>query len=154
MGSEFKKLVNSKELVNLYLDICEDIHTNLVFDESSNDKNNLYLFLSSLEQSLDFLALDISSILNMDIILLNKLNYQAKWNVLADEPAIKNIIDNEFNNSDGIFLLINSTKEKLMNPVNASIIASNDTINLKKINLILDKYKRFMLLLRKTLEEC
>jgi hypothetical protein len=42
----------------------------------------------------------------------------------------------------------------LMNPVNASIIASNDTINLKKINLILDKYKRFMLLLRKTLEEC
>jgi hypothetical protein len=154
MGSEFKKLVNSKELVNLYLDICEDIHTNLVFDESSNDKNNLYLFLSSLEQSLDFLALDISSILNMDITLLNKLNYQAKWNVLADEPAIKNIIDNEFNNSDGIFLLINSTKEKLMNPVNASIIASNDTINLKKINLILDKYKRFMLLLRKTLEEC
>jgi hypothetical protein len=154
MGSEFKKLVNSKELVNLYLDICEDIHTNLVFDESSNDKNNLYLFLSSLEQSLDFLALDISSILNMDIILLNKLNYQAKWNVLADEPAIKNIIDNELNNSDGIFLLINSTKEKLMNPVNASIIASNDTINLKKINLILDKYKRFMLLLRKTLEEC
>jgi hypothetical protein len=154
MGSEFKKLVNSKELVNLYLDICEDIHTNLVFDESSNDKNNLYLFLSSLEQSLDFLALDISSILNMDIILLNKLNYQAKWNVLADEPAIKNIIDNELNNSDGIFILINSTKEKLMNPVNASIIASNDTINLKKINLILDKYKRFMLLLRKTLEEC
>ena len=154
MGSEFKKLVNSKELVNLYLDICEDIHINLVFDESSKDKNNLYLFLSSLEQSLDFLALDISSILNMDIILLNKLNYQAKWNVLADEPAIKNIIDNEFNNSDGIFLLINSTKEKLMNPVNASIIASNDTINLKKINLILDKYKRFMLLLRKTLEEC
>jgi hypothetical protein len=154
MGSEFKKLVNSKELVNLYLDICEDIYTNLVFDESSKDKNNLYLFLSSLEQSLDFLALDISSILNMDIILLNKLNYQAKWNVLADEPAIKNIIDNEFNNSDGIFLLINSTKEKLMNPVNASIIASNDTINLKKINLILDKYKRFMLLLRKTLEEC
>jgi hypothetical protein len=154
MGSEFKKLVNSKELVNLYLDICEDIYTNLVFDESSKDKNNLYLFLSSLEQSLDFLALDISSILNMDIILLNKLNYQAKWNVLADEPAIKNIIDNEFNNSDGIFLIINSTKEKLMNPVNASIIASNDTINLKKINLILDKYKRFMLLLRKTLEEC
>lgn len=146
--------MDSKELVNLYLDICEDIHTNLVFDESSKDKNNLYLFLSSLEQSLDFLALDISSILNMDIILLNKFNYQAKWNVLADEPAIKNIIDNEFNNSDGIFLLINSTKEKLMNPVNASIIASNDTINLKKINLILDKYKRFMLLLRKTLEEC
>ena len=141
-------------LVNLEFIICEDIHTNLVFDVCSNDINNLYLFLSSLEQSLDFLALDISSILNMDIILLNKLNYQAKWNVLADEPAIKNIIDNEFNNSDGIFLLINSTKEKLMNPVNASIIASNDTINLKKINLILDKYKRFMLLLRKTLEEC
>jgi|TARA_B100001063_G_scaffold103599_1_gene96655 hypothetical protein len=146
--------VNSRELVNLYLDICEDIHANLDFSESSKDKNNIHLFLLSLEQSLDFLALDISSILNIDIILLNKLNCQSKWNFLADEPAIKNIIDNEFKNSDGIFLLINSTKEKLLNPINASIIASNDSINLKKINLILDKYKRFMLLLRKTLEEC
>ncbi len=146
--------MNSRELVNLYLDICEDIHANLDFSESSKDKNNIHLFLLSLEQSLDFLALDISSILNIDIILLNKLNCQSKWNFLADEPAIKNIIDNEFKNSDGIFLLINSTKEKLLNPINASIIASNDSINLKKINLILDKYKRFMLLLRKTLEEC
>ena len=146
--------MNSRELVNLYLDICENIHANLDFSESSKDKNNIHLFLLSLEQSLDFLALDISSILNIDIILLNKLNCQSKWNFLADEPAIKNIIDNEFKNSDGIFLLINSTKEKLLNPINASIIASNDSINLKKINLILDKYKRFMLLLRKTLEEC
>ena len=146
--------MNSRELVNLYLDICEDIHANLDFSESSKDKNNIHLFLLSLEQSLDFLALDISSILNIDIILLNKLNCQSKWNFLADEPAIKNIIDNEFKNSDGIFLLINSTKEKLLNPINASIIASNDSINLKKINLILDKNKRFMLLLRKTLEEC
>ena len=146
--------MNSRELVNLYLDICEDIHANLDFSESSKDKNNIHLFLLSLEQSLDFLALDISSILNIDTILLNKLNCQSKWNFLADEPAIKNIIDNEFKNSDGIFLLINSTKEKLLNPINASIIASNDSINLKKINLILDKYKRFMLLLRKTLEEC
>jgi hypothetical protein len=62
-----------------------------------------------------------------------------------------------------------SKPEKLVNPKellnlyldicedilkNPTIIASNDTINLKKINLILDKYKRFMLLLRKTLEEC
>ena len=146
--------MNSRELVNLYLDICENIHANLDFSESSKDKNNIHLFLLSLEQSLDFLALDISAILNIDTILLNKLNCQSKWNFLADEPAIKNIIDNEFKNSDGIFLLINSTKEKLLNPINASIIASNDSINLKKINLILDKYKRFMLLLRKTLEEC
>jgi len=146
--------VNSRELVNLYLDICENIHANLDFSESSKDKNNIHLFLLSLEQSLDFLALDISAILNIDTILLNKLNCQSKWNFLADEPAIKNIIDNEFKNSDGIFLLINSTKEKLLNPINASIIVSNDSINLKKINLILDKYKRFMLLLRKTLEEC
>ena len=77
-----------------------------------------------------------------------------KQALLADEPAIKNIINNEFNKSDGIFLLISSTKDKLFNPIDSTIIASNDTINLKKINLILDKYKRFMLLLRKTLEEC
>ena len=154
MGPKFKKLVNSKELINLYLDICEDILTNLVFDGSNKDKNNLYLFLSSLEQSLDFLATDVSSILNLDSNTFTKLNHIAKWNILADEPAIKNIINNEFNKSDGIFLLISSTKDKLFNPIDSTIIASNDTINLKKINLILDKYKRFMLLLRKTLEEC
>lgn len=111
-------------------------------------------FLSSLEQSLDFLATDVSSILNLDSNTFTKLNHIAKWNILADEPAIKNIINNEFNKSDGIFLLISSTKDKLFNPIDSTIIASNDTINLKKINLILDKYKRFMLLLRKTLEEC
>ena len=154
MGPKFKKLVNSKELINLYLDICEDILFNLVFDGSNKDKNNLYLFLSSLEQSLDFLATDVSSILNLGSNTFTKLNHIAKWNILADEPAIKNIINNEFNKSDGIFLLISSTKDKLFNPIDSTIIASNDTINLKKINLILDKYKRFMLLLRKTLEEC
>ena len=146
--------MNPKELVNLYLDICEDISENLIFDNSNQDKNNLYLFLSSLEQSLDFLALDISSILNLDIKSFAKLNYLSKWDSLVEEPAIKNIIKNEFNNSDGIFLLIKSTKEKLFNPIDTTIIASNDTINLKKISLILDKYNRFMLLLRKTLEEC
>jgi len=146
--------VNPKELVNLYLDICEDISENLIFDNSNQDKNNLYLFLSSLEQSLDFLALDVSTILNLDIKSFAKLNYLSKWDSLVEEQAIKNIIKNEFNNSDGIFLLIKSTKEKLFNPIDTTIIASNDTINLKKINLILDKYKRFMLLLRKTLEEC
>ena len=56
MGPKFKKLVNSKELINLYLDICEDILINLVFDGSNKDKNNLYLFLLSLEQSLDFFS--------------------------------------------------------------------------------------------------
>ena len=109
MGPKFKKLVNSKELINLYLDICEDILINLVFDGSNKDKNNLYLFLSSLEQSLDFLATDVSSILNLDSNTFTKLNHIAKWNILADEPAIKNIINNEFNKSDGIFLLISST---------------------------------------------
>ena len=87
MGPKFKKLVNSKELINLYLDICEDILVNLVFDGSNKDKNNLYLFLSSLEQSLDFLATDVNSILNIDTNAFTKLNHIAKWNILADEPA-------------------------------------------------------------------
>ena len=154
MGSKPEKLVNPKELLNLYLDICEDILKNLTFDGSNQDKNNLYLFLSSLEQSLDFLALDVSSIANVESKSFAKLNYISKWNILIEEPAIKNIIKNEFNNPDGIFFLIKLTKEKLFNPIDTTIIASNYTINLKKINLILDKYKRFMLLLRKTLEEC
>ena len=78
MGPKFKKLVNFKELINLYLDICEDILINLVFDGSNKDKNNLYLFLSSLEQSLDFLATDVSSILNLDNNAFTKLNHIAK----------------------------------------------------------------------------
>jgi len=55
---------------------------------------------------------------------------------------------------DGFLSDILIAKDKLLIPIDISIIASNDPINLKKLNSILDKYKSFILLLRKTLEEC
>jgi hypothetical protein len=76
-----------------------------------------------------------------------------KWKVLSNEAALANIIKREMSD-DGFLSDILLAKDKLLIPIDTSIIASNDSINLKKLNSILDKYKSFILLLRKTLEEC
>ena len=65
MGAEPKKLVEPKELVNLYLDICEGIILKLTFDKSSSDISNQYLFFLSLEQSLNYLADDVLSLIHI-----------------------------------------------------------------------------------------
>ena len=145
--------MDSKELINLYLDISEQIVNELEFDGSAKDKNNQYLFFSSLENSLDYLALDVESILHLETDSFHQLNYLAKWQKLSESLTIKNIINNEFG-SNGLFTHIENVKEKISAPLNDSIIFTNEAINLKKINLILDKYKRFKMLLRKTLDEC
>jgi hypothetical protein len=145
--------VDLKELVNLYLDICEGILLKITFDKSSSDNANQFLFFLSLEQSLNFLADDILSSTSMDSASFSSLNTLAKWDFLSNEPAIKNIIKKE-QLSEGFLNDLFETQKKLLNPVNDSIIISNDSINLKKFNLILDNYKRFMFLLRKTIEEC
>ena len=142
-----------KELVNLYLDICEGILLKITFDKSSSDNANQFLFFLSLEQSLNFLADDILSTTSMDSASFSSLNTLSKWDFLSNEPAIKNIIMKE-QLSEGFLNDLFETQKKLLNPVNDSIIISNDSINLKKFNLILDNYKRFMFLLRKTIEEC
>ena len=142
-----------KELVNLYLDICEGILIKITFDKSSSDNANQFLFFLSLEQSLNFLADDILSTTSMDLASFSSLNTLSKWDFLSNEPAIKNIIIKE-QLSEGFLYDLFETQKKLLNPVNDSIIISNDSINLKKFNLILDNYKRFMFLLRKTIEEC
>jgi hypothetical protein len=145
--------VDLKELVNLYLDICEGILLKITFDKSSSDNANQFLFFLSLEQSLNFLADDILSTTSMDLASFSSLNTLSKWDFLSNEPAIKNIIIKE-QLSEGFLYDLFETQKKLLNPVNDSIIISNDSINLKKFNLILDNYKRFMFLLRKTIEEC
>jgi len=145
--------VDLKELVNLYLDICEGILIKITFDKSSSDNANQFLFFLSLEQSLNFLADDILSTTSMDLASFSSLNTLSKWDFLSNEPAIKNIIIKE-QLSEGFLYDLFETQKKLLNPVNDSIIISNDSINLKKFNLILDNYKRFMFLLRKTIEEC
>ena len=50
--------------------------------------------------------------------------------------------------------LFTSDKVGFNSIVNDLIIVSNETLSLKKFNLLLDKYKEFIILLRKTLDEC
>ena len=148
MGSKPQKLVSAKELVNLYIDICDQI----LVDNNLN-QNNKYLFFSSLEQSIDQFAINLHKELNLNISNFHDLNYYSKWKLLSNEAALANIIKREMGD-DGFLSDILIAKDKLLIPIDTSIIASNDPINLKKLNSILDKYKSFILLLRKTLEEC
>ena len=148
MGPKPQKLVSAKELVNLYLDICDQI----LVDKNLN-QNNKYLFFSSLEQSIDQFAINLYSELNLNISNFHDLNFYAKWKLLSNEAALANIIIREMSD-DGFLSDILLAKDKLLIPIDSSIIISNDSINLKKLNSILDKYKSFILLLRKTLEEC
>ena len=148
MGSKPQKLVSAKELVNLYIDICDQI----LVDNNLN-QNNKYLFFSSLEQSIDQFAVSMHTELNLNISNFHDFNFYAKWKLLSNEAALANIIKREMGD-DGFLSDILIAKDKLLIPIDTSIIASNDPINLKKLNSILDKYKSFILLLRKTLEEC
>ena len=140
--------MSAKELVNVYIDICDQI---LISKELNH--NNKFLFLSSLEQSIDQFAINLHEELNLNISNFHDLNFYAKWKQLSNEIAIANIIKREMSD-DGFLSDILIAKDKLLIPIDTSIIASNDPINLKKLNSILDKYKSFILLLRKTLEEC
>jgi len=140
--------VSAKELVNLYIDICDQI----LVDNNLN-QNNKYLFFSSLEQSIDQFAFNLHTELNLNISNFHDFNFYAKWKLLSNEAALANIIKREIND-DGFLSDILIAKVKLLTPIDSSIITSNDPINLKKLNSILDKYKSFILLLRKTLEEC
>ena len=148
MGSKPQKLVSAKELVNLYIDICDQI----LVDNNLN-QNHKYLFFSSLEQSIDQFAINLHTELNLNISNFNDFNFYAKWKLLSNEAALANIIKREISD-DGFLSDILIAKDKLLIPIDTSIITSNDPINLKKLNSILDKYKSFILLLRKTLEEC
>ena len=140
--------MSAKELVNLYIDICDQI----LVDKNLN-QNNKYLFFSSLEQSIDQFAINLYLDLNLNISNFHDFNLYAKWKLLSNEAALANIIKREMND-DGFLSDILLSKDKLLIPIDTSIIATNDSINLKKLNSILDKYKSFILLLRKTLEEC
>ena len=153
MGAEPQKLVDSKELINLYLDISEEIFSKLTFDKSNLDITSRFLFFLSLEKSFDYLADSILNQTGMDLPNAGSFNAKAKWNKLSLEPSLKNIIFKE-EQPDGFIFDFYNAKDKLLIPVNDSLITSNQISNLKKYISILDSYKRFMLLLRKTLDEC
>ena len=145
--------MDSKELVNLYLDISEEIFSKLTFNKSDLDITNQFLFFLSLEKSFDYLADSILNQSGIDLPNAGSLNTQAKWNKLGLEPSLKNIIFKE-EQPDGFIFDFYNAKDKLLTPINDSLITSNQSSNLKKYISILDSYKRFTLLLRKTLDEC
>jgi hypothetical protein len=145
--------VDPRELVNHYLDISENLLSKLVLDKSIKSQSDQYLFILSIEQSLDYLADSIAESVNFKSSKFISYEYQTKWLELSSNQAIKNIINNELVPS-GLFHQLKQTKKNLHEPVNELIIVSNETLSLKKFNLLLDKYKEFIILLRKTLDEC
>jgi hypothetical protein len=145
--------VDPRELVNHYLDISENLLSKLVLDKSIKSQSDQYLFILSIEQSLDYLADSIAESVNFKSSKFISYEYQTKWLELSSNQAIKNIINNELVPS-GLFHQLKQTKKILHEPVNELIIVSNETLSLKKFNLLLDKYKEFIILLRKTLDEC
>ena len=145
--------MDPRELVNHYLDISENLLSKLVLNKSIKSQSDQYLFILSIEQSLDYLADSIAESINFKSSKFISYEYQTKWLELSSNQAIKNIINNELV-PGGLFHQLKQTKKILHEPVNDLIIVSNETLSLKKFNLLLDKYKEFIILLRKTLDEC
>ena len=153
MESKLKKLVEFKELSNLYIDLSEDILKNLIFDLSIKDKQNQLLFINCIENSISSLADHIHTSFSNQIESINHLNFKYKWVELSKLETIKNVIQKELDN-DGIIEMIEDSKKRILSINNDNLISSNKENDLKKFSLILNKYKTFNELLRKILEEC
>ena len=153
MGSKLKELVKEKELSNLYIDLSEEILKSLVFDSSPQDNQNQLLFLNCIENSISYLADDIYKSFKSDIDPIEDLNFKFKMIQLANSEVLKNIILKEIEPSGFIYQLEDS-KDKLVSDHDKNLIISNQSNDLKKFSLILDKYKIFKELLRKILDEC
>ena len=149
MGSKFKKLVKNKELSNLYFDISKEI----LIESISDDSTDQLLFLSCIENSLSYLADDIFENFKNDAKPIEHLNYIYKWNELSNLIALRNIIRKELE-QDGLINLIEISKNNFFKEEDKNLITTSSTNDLKKFNSILDKYKAFKELLRKTLDEC
>jgi len=149
VGSKSKKLVKNRELSNLYLDISEEILKKLTQDNN----NNKLLFLMSIENSLSHLADDIFDNFKNDLESIENLNYKYKWNELSNLKALRNIITKELD-PNGLINLIETSKSIFFREDDKNLIITTEINDLKKFNLILDKYKAFKELLRKTLDEC
>ena len=149
MGSKFKKLVKNKDLSNLYIDISKEILINL---SPGNNKDQL-LFLICIENSLSHLADHIFLNFKNELKPIEHLNYVFKWNELSNLMVVRNIILKELS-PDGLISLIEISKNIFFREDNKNLITTSEINDLKKFNLILDKYKAFKELLRKTLDEC
>ena len=145
--------MDPKELVNLYLDIADSLLSKLALNNSKDDDSDQYLFVLSIEQSLNYLADSIAASINFNNSDFSSYEYQKKWIELSSNSFLENVIKNEFS-PNGLFNDLKQVKKMLHEPVNDSIIVSNETLNLKKFNLLLNRYKEFIIILRKSLEEC
>ena len=86
--------MDPRELVNHYLDISENLLSKLVLNKSINSQSDQYLFILSIEQSLDYLADSIAESVNFKSSKFISYEYQTKWLELSSNQAIKNIINN------------------------------------------------------------
>ena len=145
--------MKNKELSNQFLDISEDILDKLKIGSFSDTKNNQLLFLVCIENSLMYLANDIFDTFQNELKPIKDLNYKSKWLEISNVMALKNIIFKELD-SDGVFNQIEKSKNIIFRENDENLITRSETNDLKKFILILDKYKAFQEILRKTLYEC
>ena len=148
-----KIVVNEKELSNLYQDLSHNILKKLKFDQSVEDNQNQLLFLTCCEKSLTYFADEVRSYFKNDLKDFNTLNFFYKWSELSEISTISNIIVNEIG-QNGFINQINLFKSNILQKDNDNLIVSTQSNDLKKFNLLLDKYKTFKDLLRKMLDEC
>ena len=148
-----KIVVNEKELSNLYQDLSHDILKKLKFDQTVEDNQNQLLFLTCFEKSLTYFADEVSSYFKNDLKDFNTLNFFYKWRELSEISTISNIIINEIG-QNGFINQINLFKSNILQKDNDNLIVSTQSNDLKKFNLLLDKYETFKDLLRKMLDEC
>ena len=145
--------MKNKELTNQFLDISEDILDKLKIGNFSDTKNNQLLFLVCIENSLMYLANDIFDTFQNELKPIKDLNYKSKWLEISNVMALKNIILKELD-SDGVINQIEKSKNIIFRENDENLITRSETNDLKKFILILDKYKAFQEILRKTLYEC
>ena len=145
--------MKNKELSNQFLDISEDILDKLKTGNFSVSKNNQLLFLVCIENSLMYLANDIFDTFQNELKPIKDLNYKSKWHEISNVMALKNIILKELD-SDGVINQIEKSKNIIFRENDENLITRSETNDLKKFILILDKYKAFQEILRKTLYEC
>ena len=153
MARNKKIVVNEKEISNLYQDLSQDILKKLTFDQSVEDNQNQLLFLTCCEKSLTYFADEVRSYFKNDLKDFNTLNFFYKWRELSEISTISNIIVNEIG-QNGFINQINLFKSNILQKDNDNLIVSTQSNDLKKFNLLLDKYKTFKDLLRKMLDEC
>ena len=148
MERAIKEIASSSELANLYQDIAKNLLDQI------NLSNQEYLFLISLEKSLSYFADEIfEKIQSDDQELITNLSCKAKWESLAKNSAIQNIIIPEITHG-GVIENILSYQILLIAPKRDDLISSDSSIDLKKLNELLDRSYRWISLLRKNLDEC